>query len=61
MERYSADPVGMFIPNGRSDRTVVVVDVEPNETSELADILIQKDPERDFEAIWTLRCLVHEL
>lgn len=61
MERYSADPVGMFVPNGRSDRTVVVVDVEPNETTELADIFIQVNPGQDFEAIWTLRCLLREL
>ncbi|MCA9212014.1 MAG: formylmethanofuran dehydrogenase subunit B, partial [Planctomycetales bacterium] len=61
MERYSADPVGMFVPNGRSDRTVVVVDVEPNETTELADIFIQVSPGQDFEAIWTLRCLLREL
>jgi len=61
MERYSADPVGLFVPNGRSDRTVVVVDVEPNETSELADIFIQVNPEQDFEAIWTLRSLIRGL
>jgi formylmethanofuran dehydrogenase subunit B len=61
LERYSADPVGMFVPGGRADRTVVVVDVEPNETSELADIFIQVDPAQDFEAIWTLRCLLRGL
>ncbi len=58
LERYSVDPPGMFVPNGRADRTVVVVDVQPSETSELADVFIQVEPANDFEAIWTLRCLI---
>ena len=61
LERYSADPLGMFVPGGRADRTLVVVDVEPSETSELADIFIQVNPAQDFEAIWTLRCLIRGL
>jgi len=57
-ERYSVDPVGMFVPNGRSDRTVVVFDSERTKTAEAADLFITVEPGRDFEAIWTLRSLL---
>lgn len=57
-ERYSVDPVGQFVPDGRSGRTVVVVDVRPTESAALADVFISVEPERDFEAIWTLRSLI---
>lgn len=58
MERYSVDPAGLFVPNGRKDRTVVVIDSQPSETSAFADIVVSVEPGRDFEAIWTLRSLV---
>ncbi len=57
-ERYSVEPRGEFLPAGRQDRTVVVVDVQPTETSAAADRFIQVEPERDFEALWTLRMLL---
>ncbi len=58
LERYSADPVGRFIPGGRADRTVVVVDIEPTATSEAADVFVPVEPNRDYEALWTLRSFV---
>lgn len=58
LERYSAEPAGEFLPGGRRDRTVVVVDVEPTETSAAADQFLQIEPGRDFEALWTLRMLL---
>jgi formylmethanofuran dehydrogenase subunit B len=61
MERYSVDPIGEFLPGGRHDRTVVVVNDRPNETSPLANLFIQVDPDRDYEALWTLRSLVRGL
>lgn len=57
-ERYSVDPVGEFLPGGRADRTVVVIDVQATETSNAADLFIQVEPEQDFEALWTLRMLL---
>jgi formylmethanofuran dehydrogenase subunit B len=57
-ERYSVEPKGESLPRGRQDRTVVVVDVHPTETSSAADLFIQVEPERDFEALWTLRMLL---
>ena len=57
-ERYSVDPAGLFVPKGRSDRTVVVLDVRRTESAEQADIFIPVENGRDFEAIWVLRCLI---
>lgn len=58
LERYSLLPRGEFIPRGRADRTLVVADVRPTPTTELADIFVPVEPGRDFEALWTLRALV---
>ncbi len=55
--RYSLMPKGMFIPNGRKDRTCVVIDVRKTKTARTADIFLQIKPRSDFEAIWTLRAL----
>lgn len=57
-ERYSVDPLGELVPEGRRGRTIVVVDTQPSPTSELADLFLQVDPGRNFEALWTLRRLV---
>jgi formylmethanofuran dehydrogenase subunit B len=58
LERYSADPVGEFLPRGRAERTLVVVDVKPTETAARADVLVQVAPGQDFEVLWTLRGLL---
>lgn len=60
-ERYSADPAGMFLPHGRKDRFLVVVDTRPTETTQLADLFLQVPPGSDFDVIWTLRALVNGL
>lgn len=57
-ERYSVQPQGRFIPGGRADRTLIVVDVKPTATTEAADVFLQMEPGRDFEALTTLRSLV---
>ena len=57
-ERYAADPIGEFLPGGRKDRTIVVVDVRPTATSAQADVFLQVEPGRDFEALWALRGLI---
>ncbi len=54
VERY-VDAPGMFVPGGRSDRQVVVVDVERTATAEIADRFVQVGPGSDFEVIWALR------
>lgn len=56
--RYSTMPKGLFVPNGRKDRTVVVVDVRKSKSVPAADIFVQIKPRKDFEALWALRALV---
>ncbi|MCL4203727.1 MAG: formylmethanofuran dehydrogenase subunit B [Pirellulaceae bacterium] len=58
LERYSGDAPGLFVPRGRKDRTIVVIDVAPTDSSRLADVFMPIEPNRDFEAIWALRCLL---
>jgi formylmethanofuran dehydrogenase subunit B len=61
LERYSGDVAGLFVPRGRHDRTLVVIDGTATESSQLADLFIPVEPGHDFEAIWGLRCLLRGL
>ncbi len=56
--RYSVTPKGMYTPNGKKDRTVVLVDVRRTPSAPVADIFIQVKPKSDFEVLWALRALV---
>jgi len=56
--RYAVTPKGMFTPNGKKDRTVVLVDVRKTKSAGVADILIRPKPGKDFEVLWALRALV---
>jgi formylmethanofuran dehydrogenase subunit B len=58
LERYSADCAGLFVPGGRRDRKLIVVDVVATATSEKADRLIRVEPGGDFELLWALRGLI---
>lgn len=57
-ERYSLTTPGEWVPRGRADRYLVVADVRPTATSAQADLFLPVQPGCDFEALWTLRCLV---
>ncbi len=59
--RYSLMPKGLFVPNGRKDRTCVVVDVRKTKTTKTADLFLQIKPRKDFEALWTLRALAQNV
>ena len=59
--RYSLTPKGMFLPNGRKDRTCVVVDVRKTKSANAADIFIPVKPRSDFEALWALRALANDV
>ena len=56
--RYAVTPKGMYIPNGRKDRTVIMVDVRRTPSTPVADIFLQVKPSSDFELAWALRALV---
>lgn len=61
LSRYTVDPQGLFVPQGRSGRYVVVVDIQPTVTSERADLFLQIKRHSDFECLWTLRALARGL
>ena len=58
MAIYSTMPKGLFVPNGRKDRTVVLVDVRKSKTAPAAAIFLHIKPRKDFAALWALRALV---
>lgn len=55
---YTLERPGMFVPRGRADRTLIVVDDQTTATAQLADQFIQVPSAGDFSALWTLRALV---
>jgi formylmethanofuran dehydrogenase subunit B len=56
--RYAVTTKGMFTPNGKKDRTIVLVDVRKTESSPVANVNIRVKLGKDFEMIWALRALV---
>jgi len=56
--RCALDPVGKFVRNGRMGRTAVVVDVRETPSAEQADLFLQIQPNRDFEALTSLRAII---
>jgi formylmethanofuran dehydrogenase subunit B len=59
MTRYAVTAKGMFIPRGRKDRTVVLVEVRRTPSAGVADVFLQIRPGKDFEALWALQALVN--
>jgi formylmethanofuran dehydrogenase subunit B len=59
--KYSLMPKGMYVPNGRKDRTCVIVDVRKTKSAKAADLFVQIKPRKDFEALWTLRALANDV
>ncbi len=56
--KYTLTQKGKFIPNGRKDRTMVLVDIRETPSAKAADIFLQVRPTKDFEVITTLRALI---
>lgn len=57
-ERYALDATGEFLPGGRSNRYLIVVDDRDTPTMARADWGIKLPVGLDFEILWTLRGLV---
>ncbi len=55
--KYSLMPKGEFLPNGRKDRTAVLIDVRKTKSAKAVDIFLQIKPRSDFELAWALRGL----
>lgn len=58
LSRYSTYSTGAFRSEGRSDRTVIVVDIRESETAKLADIFIRVRPGCDYALFNALRAIV---
>lgn len=58
--RYSVNPTGLQIPHGQDDRTLVMVDVRPTQSTHQADLFVKVKPGADFELLWALRALVRD-
>jgi len=56
--KYSLMPKGKFIPKGRKDRTMVLIDIRETPSVRAADIFLQVRPGKDFEVLTTLRALI---
>ncbi len=56
--RYTLTQKGKFIPNGRKDRTMILVDIRETPSAKAADIFLQVRPTKDFEIITILRALI---
>src|SRR6059058_233222 len=56
--RYTLTQKGKFVPRGRKDRTMVLVDVRETASAKAADIFLQVRPAKDFEMLTILRALV---
>jgi len=56
--KYSLTQKGKFTPNGRKDRTMVLVDIRETPSAKAADIFLQVRPGKDFEVLTVLRAIV---
>jgi formylmethanofuran dehydrogenase subunit B len=56
--KYTLTQKGKFVPNGRKDRTMVLVDIRETPSAKAADIFLQVRPARDFEVLTILRALI---
>lgn len=59
--RYALTPKGRYVPRGRKDRYMIVVDVRKTASVRAADRFIQVRPGKDFELIQVLRALLRDL
>ncbi|NOY40979.1 MAG: formylmethanofuran dehydrogenase subunit B [Planctomycetes bacterium] len=57
LERYVESP-GMFVPGGRSDRQLIVVDVQRTATADVADQFVEVTAGSDFDVLWALRSIL---
>lgn len=57
LERYADSPESV-LAHRLSQREIVVVDTERTRTANEAKVFVQLQPDRHFEVLWTLRCLV---
>ena len=49
--KYTLTQKGKFLPRGRKDRTMVLVDIRETKSAKAADIFLQVRPGKDFEML----------
>ncbi len=59
-ERYSLEPRSPFLPNGRADRHVAVIDIRHTATTAIADEVVLVRRGCDYEMIAALRMLIRD-
>jgi formylmethanofuran dehydrogenase subunit B len=60
LTRYTYTPIGKFVPGGRYDRTMILVDVQETLSARAADQFLQIQPGTDFELLTVLRAIVRD-
>lgn len=58
--KYALMPKSKFLPRGRKDRTVVLVDIRETKSAKAADIFLQVRPGKDFELLTILRAMIKD-
>jgi formylmethanofuran dehydrogenase subunit B len=58
--KYALMPKSKFLPNGRKDRTMVLVDIRETKSVKASDIFLQVRPGKDFELITLLRAMIKD-
>jgi formylmethanofuran dehydrogenase subunit B len=58
--KYTLTQKGKFVPRGRKDRTMVLVDIRETPSERAADVFLQVRPGKDFEVLTTLRALIKD-
>jgi formylmethanofuran dehydrogenase subunit B len=58
--RYSGMPKGMYIPEGRKGRIIIVFDIRETRSARLADKFVKVEPNKDLELLLALRAAVRK-
>jgi formylmethanofuran dehydrogenase subunit B len=58
LTRYTYTPAGKFVPGGRYDRTMILVDVQETVSARAADQFLKIQPDTDFELLTVLRAIL---
>jgi formylmethanofuran dehydrogenase subunit B len=58
--KYTLMPKSKFLPRGRKDRTMVLVDIRETKSVKASDIFLQVRPGKDFELITILRAMIKD-
>ena len=58
--KYTLMQKSKFLPRGRKDRTVVLVDIRETKSAKAADIFLQVRPGKDFELLTILRAMIKD-